>query len=231
MIGKPGFTLLEMLVSVAIFSGLVILILAVFVRTASSQARVNVLREKSEAARSMMSRITADLQYTYKDHQVRILNRTDNILMTGFQVEENYLALLLRYPNKSDSDLVFKKYRVEPGRGASRSAILEVEEFRGCEPELQGSGEYRIQTEVDCRDAHNSNGFRSVMPEGFLLDNHPSRPVFAGYSPDSGNITGYVKIALNIKPSEYDESYCSQGSVPKGTCYKVETALSAGGIN
>jgi prepilin-type N-terminal cleavage/methylation domain-containing protein len=82
---KPGFTLLEMLISVAIFSGLVILILAVFVRTASSQARVSVLREKSEAARSAIGRITNDFQYLYLEKSITLGDGDNNEINRTFK--------------------------------------------------------------------------------------------------------------------------------------------------
>lgn len=226
---RPGFTLLEMLISVAIFSGLVILILAIFVRTASSQARVNTLREKSEIARSAMASLTNDFQYAYYDREVVVLNRFNGGAIHGFHVETNTVGLLLRYPNKSESDLVFKQYRARP-IGGSKSAQLEVEEFRGCTVQPNG----QLQLENDCRDSANTNGYRQILPNGFLLDDRgASNPIFSGLSadPDSA-LTGYAKIALTIKPADFGDYNCHQSSVvPAGTCYKVETILTAGGVN
>lgn len=225
---RPGFTLLEMLISVAIFSGLVILILSIFVRTASSQAKVNVLREKSEVARSVISRIRNDFQYVYYGREVFVLNRFNDGDMSGFHVEPNTVAFLLRYPNKGENDLVFKQYRVRSGNAASRSYDLEFEEFRGCAVQPNG----QLHLENDCRDASNTNGYRSVLPDNFLLDYRNLQPVFSGISPDPDTtVTGYLKLAMNFKPAEFDLLNCGTASVPLGTCYKVETILTAGGIN
>ncbi len=224
---RPGFTLLEMLISVAIFSGLVILILSIFVRTASSQARVSTLREKSEVARSAMSSLTNDFQYAYHGREVVVLNRFNGGAINGFRVETNTVGLLLRYPNKSETDLVFKQYRARP-IGGSKSAQLEVEEFRGCAVQPNG----QLQLENDCRDSANTNGYRQILPDGFLLDDRTSYPVFSGLSPDPDSaLTGYAKIELTIKPADFSDYNCHQSAVPVGTCYKVGTILTAGGVN
>jgi len=228
---KAGFTLLEMLISVAIFSGLVILILSVFVRTASSQARVNVLREKSEVARSAMNRVTNDFQYLYLDHTVTIRDgdtAEQNKRFKGFFSPSlgHQVSLLLRYPNKTgDNQLVYKRYRAENTGGGSKSQSFSVREYRDCT--LLDSGTDKEMYLERC--ATDSGDYHSVLPEGFLLDDRVSEQVFTVLEPDFNPVrTGYLKVALNIKPAEFINSFCA--STTKGTCYKVETILTAGGI-
>lgn len=227
---RPGFTLLEMLISVAIFSGLVILILSIFVRTASSQARVNVLREKSEVARSAMSRIKNDFQYLFMDKAVTLGDPGDNgRIVKGYYFDNsaggNDLVMLLKYPNKTVNQLVYKRYSTENTGGASRSRSLSVREVRDCRLD-QSDGKLYVSR---CGDFANSTSSQSVLPEGYLLDD---RSVFSGLEPDANPLrTGFLKLALNIKPAEYEAAYCSASSVPDGACYKVETILTAGGIN
>ncbi len=228
---KPGFTLLEMLISVAIFSGLVILILSIFVRTASSQARVNVLREKSEVARSAMSRIKNDFQYLYMDKAVTLGDPGDNgRVFKGYYIDNstgsNDVVMLLKYPNKGDGQFVYKRYSTERTGVASRSRTFNIREFRDCSVDANGNL-FLTTTTSACR--FNSVTNQSVLPEGYLLDD---RTVFSGLEPDANPLrTGFLKLALNIKPAEYEAAYCSASSVPDGACYKVETILTAGGIN
>ena len=219
---KPGFTLLEMLISVAIFSGLVILILSIFVRTASSQARVNVLREKSEVARSAISRIKNDFQYIYMEKPVTLVDMSGaesvfkGYYFTGF----NDLVMLLKYPNKGETGYAFKRYTTEKD-GTNFSRTLKVREFRDCE---FINGKFRLDS---CD--YDSGMSMSLLPDGYYIDD---RTVFSGLEPDENPLsTGYIKLALNIKPAEYVKQYCNHPSVPDGACYKVETILTAGGIN
>jgi hypothetical protein len=70
---------------------------------------------------------------------------------------------------------------------------------------------------------------QSILPDGYLLDD---RTVFSGLEPDANPLrTGYLKMAFNIKPTDYEDQYCTASSVPDGSCYKVETILTAGGAN
>lgn len=223
---KPGFTLLEMLVSVAIFSGLVILILAIFVRTASSQARVNVLREKSEVARSAMAQVTGDFQYLYLEKTITLVDLDDsNQLLKGFHLINKAgfdgVGMVLRYPNKTDSQLVYKRYQTEnTGRG-SRSRSLTVREFRDCR--LAPADTLDLQ---QCGDYSNSIGYRTVLPTGFLLDD---QPVFTGLEPENKSLlTGFLRVAYNIKPADLANTLCQNAN---GSCYKVETILTAGGVH
>lgn len=227
---RPGFTLLEMLISVAIFSGLVILILSIFVRTASSQARVNVLREKSEIARSAISRIKNDFQYLYMDKEVTLGDPADGgKVLKGYYFIDTAgfddVAMLLRYPNKTTDQLVYKRYTTENTGGVSRSRTLRVREVRDCKLDPVDGKLYLTR----CGDYANSITPQSILPDGFFLDD---RQVFSGLEAAANPLrTGFLKMSLNIKPSDYENSYCSASSVPDGTCYKVETILTAGGIN
>lgn len=233
MIGaRPGFTLLEMLVSVAIFSGLVVLILAVFVRTASSQARVNVLREKSEVARSTMARLTNDFQYLYKEKPVTLGDPVDlNKTFSGFYLIDGSgfddVGMVLKYPNKTDSQLVFKRYRTQNtgGTTASRSRTIDVREFRDCRFDPVDGKMYLTR----CGGYAQSPVYSKVLPDGYLLDD---RPIFTGLEPNpASQRTGFLKIALTIKSADFESVFCASSAVPKGTCYKVETVLTAGGVN
>ncbi len=227
---RSGFTLLEMLISVAIFSGLVILILSIFVRTASSQARVNVLREKSEVARSAMSRITNDFQYLFTE-PVTVVDGQNRTPVDGFALPGgggDDVVFVLKYPNRTDQELVYKRYESQP-IGSDRLRSLTVQEIRGCR---LSNGEIRLQS---CSGHRDGEVKRSILPEGFYLDDiRDTQTPFTGRvtnRTDRGSGTGYLKVALTIRPSEdYRSFLCMNSNVPTGHCYKVETVLTAGGL-
>jgi prepilin-type N-terminal cleavage/methylation domain-containing protein len=227
---KRGYTLLEMLISVAIFSGLVILILAVFVRTTSSSARVSVLREKSEVARSAMSQISNDFSYIYNDKSLLLLEGAgEPFEFTGYAFENtggsNNLVLALQYPATSNEQFVVKRYLTDTVVPESR--YLKVKEYRGC---LLESGAVADTVRLESCDNYAIASEQSVLPDSFFLDNDIIAPAFSGAPIMPQASTGYLKISLNIKPAEYQDELCDSPEVPVGSCYKVETILGAGGL-
>lgn len=223
MTKKTGFTLLEMLISIAIFSGLMILILGVFVRTASSQARVNVVREKSQAARVAINQITTDFQNIYYKPVTLGDPVNNNYQFTGYYFSSDVLHFLIKLPNKSDNELVFKSYSSTAVGGNNSSRSLEVREFRGCRITDDGKL-YLTQGPSKCTGSGNA-AYRSLLPSGYVLDNR--LPLFSGLYPNQDPPrTGFLNIALAVKAEEYVSQLCS--ALTTGTCYKVQTTLTAG---
>lgn len=228
---KPGYTLLEMLVSVAIFSGLVILILGVFVRSTSSAAKVSVLREKSEVARSAMASIANDFRYIYYDKEITLGDAGDqNYHFLGYYFISafgfNDIAMLLKYPNSTDNQLVFKRYQTANVTANSRA--LRVLELRGCKIEVENNIPKVYLTR--CDNAADWN-FNPVLPNGFVLDNDVANPAFSGLKPEPNQLVkAYAKIRLNVKPVDFSSKLCSDTTLPIGSCYKVETILTAGSL-
>lgn len=227
---KPGYTLLEMLISVAIFSGLVILILAVFVRTTSSSARVNVLREKSEVARSAMGQVTNDFHYIYKTKPINLLNGEGALpSFTGYSFEtrggSNTLVLALKYPNTTDEQFVVKRYITNTITPESR--YLKIREYRGCT--LQ-AGKTVDTVDLQSCDNFSTSLDQPVLPDDFVLDNNINVPIFSGAVINPKASTGYLKIALTLKPTDYQNVLCGAKEVASNICYKVETILGAGGL-
>ena len=120
---KEGFTLLELLVAVTIFSGLMIVVLGSFSRSAFSLAGVNSLRQRSQAARGVVDTIGNDWQFLYLQNSDRSqsVNFIDNdagfqnIQYRGFSLstDNNRLLLLLKYPDQSTTELVRRVYELK----------------------------------------------------------------------------------------------------------------------
>src|SRR5579864_6205111 len=73
---KPGYTLVELLVSVLIFSGIIVLAIAAFARSVNSGTRSNTVRAQVEAARSTIDQLTNDMHYADMTDQVSSLDST-----------------------------------------------------------------------------------------------------------------------------------------------------------
>jgi type II secretory pathway pseudopilin PulG len=226
--------LLEMLIAVAIFSGLVIMILGIFIRTTSSSARVNVLREKSEAARSAISRITNDFRYIYYDSPITLGDPANqNHRFTGYYFIKaagfDDLVMVLRYPGATDQQLVVKRYSTTSDSLLPQSRSLTVREWRDCQ--LENISGVPTMFIGNCAN-YDSTAYQAVLGDQFVLDNDISKPIFSGVEPGNTGFstTPYLRIALNLKPVDYADTLCDEDGVPLGSCYKVETSLGAGGL-
>jgi len=230
---KPGYTLLEMLIAITIFSALLIIILATFSRSAGSSAQVNVIREKSSVARSVMDQIANEFRFAKRGETItgeRFSGGQSAGDFVGFainsQLGQEGLLLVLQFPG--EEVLVRKEYIVERPVGVSvgnndSSARLLVKEQRGCR--LQGVSGGKT---LFCPGS--SPTPTSLLSEKFLLnvlDNPSWSTSFTGLAINNPHsLTGYLSINLVIKPSEYKSEPCSR--LPQGTCFRVSTTLNAG---
>jgi prepilin-type N-terminal cleavage/methylation domain-containing protein len=245
----PGFTFIEMLVAVTIFSGLLILALATFSRSIASSNKVSVLRQKSETARSVIDQITTDFNFVYKDKQVT--DKTNgNFQFTGYYfwplthpIPVSGIVMVLKYPGEVDSNGQSKYTRKEydiairtlGGHGQTTTYDLQMREDRDCNI---NSG-----NELDC--GATAGDFRFITSDQYLIDKDSS---IAGLTIDDGNNppvagdpkqTGYVSLNLIFRPAGLtadDQNlpcFSSDSSVttlPVATCYKISTTLNAGVI-
>lgn len=76
-----GFTLLELMIAISIFSGLVILVVASFASSVNYQTRVKVNREVSEAARSAIDAIAREVNLSWNGSV--LVNQTTPIQYNG----------------------------------------------------------------------------------------------------------------------------------------------------
>ncbi|MDO8649834.1 MAG: prepilin-type N-terminal cleavage/methylation domain-containing protein [Candidatus Berkelbacteria bacterium] len=212
---QGGYTLIEMLISVTIFSGLLIIVLGVVATSSSSSAKVSVLREKSQAARGLIDQISNDLRYVDTEAEF-----TDsNTRYKGYVVESTRLVIALSLPNADPEwPFVRKEYTIET---VSNRLTIRLLEERKCKI---------TNFEWDCNPA-----FRSPVTD--LLDSAYTLNQEAGFPSEFGGInvvdaeqlnpkiSPFVSITFTVKPSDYTAS-CS---AEPGTCYKVSTSINSGG--
>lgn len=206
---RPGFTLLELLISIAIFSGLMILALGAFARSANSAATSNLTREKSEAARAVIDQISNDFRYVTNDaapYGCPADTRGFCLNPTAFASSgiPASVSMLLDYPGQGDN-YVMKTYFV-----SSVNHTVMVIENRGC-----------VLTNLGACEQLASNG-RTLLSDNYLLQ----EPVaFDGKSRVAGAVeTGYLQVNLLIRPKN------TPNCDTLGPCYKLQTTLVPGGF-
>jgi len=222
-----GYTLIEMLISVAIFSALIIIVLATVSSSSSSSARVNSLREKTEATRSVVDQISSDFRYIYTEKTVTDVE--GELFFSGYYIDGNgeTLVLLMKLPGQSE--LVRKKYALTRQNGRW---TITLEEFRRCTVE--------VETEVlECPEGESrTTQPLELLPEQFQLNRKSGSQYdsfFDGLTPFEASMknppeNGYLELALTIKPTEYGSLDCGDPQVGAGTCYSLRTTLNAGAI-
>ena len=220
---RPGFTLLEMLVAVTIFSGIVILALGAFARSISASAKVAVQREKTEAVRSVVDQVSNDLHYTYNGNVTISGGASPYTIVNGvYQRNTDELELILQYPGSTSAQLVHRLYRYEQsqvtinGQSVTRVSLY-LREARSC------------NASAGCSDITALSGNDMVASKYSLIEMSPS----LGFEivPKTATAKGLVRIKMAIKPAESTNittlASCSTAAV--GVCYNLETAVESGG--
>jgi len=234
---KKGFSLIELLVAITIFSGVMVLSLGAFARSATSAYKVSASREKTETARRIVDQISNDFQYIYTPQpmtsDVNIGTYTsiesscgDPAVIKGFCVNNNKIELLLRFP--SEITYVRKVYRYSQIDGADWK--LSATEQRGCTFHLSGGATQPSRQLKNCTP--------DIPTERIMLDitKHvlaEQTTVFSGLSvvdPIGGipNVQrAFLQINLQVKPAG-PAATCA--SLTGDSCYQLKTTLTAGGV-
>jgi prepilin-type N-terminal cleavage/methylation domain-containing protein len=212
---KKAFTLIEMLVAVSIFSGIVILALGSFARSISSSAKVSLQRERTQAIRSVVDRISTDLQYAYKGTTHISANTPYDIVGGIYQKDVNQLELVLKYP---DGQFVHRMYAVDVVN--SRRTVLLREDRSNC-------------TAGTCSDVAGLASSDLLATKYQIIQNDTSKKSFLVNSKTSTNY-GMVKIDLTVAAADVvgitDTTKCSSSSnAVGGLCYSLQTSVEAGG--
>lgn len=230
---KNGFTLLELLIAVAIFSGLAVLALGIFARSASSSLKTNESRARTEIARTVVDQISSDLRYAYLDEEIqgiyspasfpcRVASGRDSIIVRGFDFTSDCLAIVAKYPSLQSVGIVWKMYRI------TNSGALEISEKRNC----------TIITNRGVRELRCITGQPSTTTllggenDRYSIDYNSTQPYFSGISPVNASnekvvTQPFLKISLSMKPiDEQSRGFCL--SNPEA-CYTVSTSVNVGG--
>lgn len=224
---KRGFTLLELLIAVAIFSGLAILTLGIFARSASTSLKTNDSRQRTQFARQIIDLISKDLRLVYRGGQLQDVYSQSttscdsrNPTVEGYDFTDRCIVMVLRYPNDPQNQFVWKMYMQNEENGA-----VSVLEKRGCTIESEGARGNALA-------CPNSSAIPSelVGSETDQFTTEVGSQLFTGLSPMRAQAINpspvpFVKMAITIKPKDLQE-LCAQSP---SQCYTVSTTISSGG--
>ncbi|MBI4948457.1 type II secretion system protein [Candidatus Berkelbacteria bacterium] len=213
-----GFTLIEVLVSIAIFSGLIILSIGVFARSANSANKSNAVREQTQVTRSIIDQIANDLRYV--DIKTHPPFCTENLEYLGFcyRDAEKDLSLLLKYPG--DSNYTVKKYRF------AINGRVRVAEVRDCEiiDELSGIDS---NTVTNCPLTRAAIGDGSNLNQGQYLIDYGLTKMTVTHKLSTSSLSGSVAIDVTTKDAELTQCFAS-GQTTSGRCYNLRTTIVPG---
>mgnify|MGYP001580645432 FL=1 len=212
---KPGYTLIEMLISVTIFSGLLIIVLGAVATSSSSSAKVSILREKSQAARFLIDQISNDIRYIDTSIELKVDGNSYN----GYMVTADRLVMALHLPNTDkNSELVRKEYQIKLIANDRMTVMLT--EWRHCRLDLG-------QLLDNCDQKSEPT---DILSSVFILNKDanvfPSE--FGGITVEAAEnenppISPFLSIVFTIKPVEFKKLSCL--NIDNGICYKVSTTL------
>ncbi len=203
---RPGYTLLELLISIAIFAGVMVLALGAFARSANSSAKSNLVREKSEAARSLIDQISNDFRYIDKTSKPQGCSASFciNPLVSG--LGQNSVRMSIKYPNQLN---IMKTYFVSNGS----DAVVRVQEYRNCTPNTSAV--------LSCPpDGVNTT---TILDGKYYLGNDDLLKVFDGITETTAD-SGFLSINIVLKPK------AALNCDAPGTCYELKTTLVPGAI-
>lgn len=209
-----GFTLIELLVAVSIFSGVVVLTLGAFARSADSSVRSGVIREKTEAARSIVDRIGSDVEYIFSDKEFNSTTATCAALgqrQFGYSFSDSCLFLVMKYPGTADNELVTHRYR------QSGNEVFFQEES-GCS--ISGSPTH----EITCSEP--ASGESGLLGQKYVFD---ADTTFIGgilsSSAETNNEQPRLDVTVTIKPNDQVNLNSSCVSVANAECYTIKTSF------
>lgn len=211
---RPAYTLIEMLISVTIFSGLLIIVLGTVASSSGSSAKVSLLRDKSQSARSLIDQISNDLRYADTTAEFK----EDGVNYRGYVIKSSKASLViaLRLPNADPNwPLVRKEYTIDEVGNRLTLRLLEKRKCKitnllawNCDPALQSevtdllSSAYTLGQET---------GYSSELSGLNVITAEQQTPP----------ISPFVSMVFTLIPVGLTTS-CS---LDPGTCYKVSTTV------
>lgn len=205
MTRQPGYTLLELLISIAIFAGVMVLALGAFARSANSSAKSNLVREKSEAARSLIDQISNDFRYVDKNSKPQGCAASFCINPSANGLGQNSVRMSIKYPGQLN---IMKTYFVSAGS----DAVVRVQEYRDCTPNASAV--------LSCPNPANTT---TILDSKYYLGNDNLLEVFEGIA-ETPTDSGYLSINIVLKPK------AALNCDTPGTCYELKTTLVPGAI-
>lgn len=220
---RKGFTLIELLVSVSIFSGVVILALGAFAHSADSSIKSTAVRERTEAARTIVDRIGADIQYIYVGD-----SNDDGVFMAenrecgrdgpnppdalGFHYGDKCLAMLLQYPGMTKNELVLRVYKDFVGTAGPSIGLVEYPECSIADRVLTCDGTGRQPS--------------NLISDKFVVVNSS---FFSGITPitaKADKTTPILRVEVTVKP--VNSGTCPNPGERPNPCYTIKTSFVPG---
>ncbi|MEX1052200.1 MAG: type II secretion system protein [Patescibacteria group bacterium] len=237
---RGGFTLIELLVAVSIFSGIIVLTLGAFARSANSSLKSSAVRERTEAARTVVDRIGNDTQYLYvaSDFNAAINqchSSTTAVAARGLYFSDDCLFMVLKYPDVAG--LVTKRYaRADRAIGPIIYNTLELTEARGCAvPDPGATIDF-----ATCNPAQTGQGV--VIGDKYLLASgsepaySASNQLFSGITPlaaanQNPATTAILRLNVIVKGVDVANQPCvtdPNTNLTSSHCYTIKTSFVVG---
>ncbi|HSX42136.1 MAG TPA: type II secretion system protein [Candidatus Saccharimonadales bacterium] len=236
---RRAYTLIELLVSVLIFSGLIVLAIAAFARSVSSSSQSNVVRAQVQAARSVTDQLTNDLHYVDTVDQPASLKSSCGSpasIFTGVRLGNAFgcdeAELLLKYPGATGAgDLVWRLYAAQTLNNRPSVYVYELRGLSVCTPLGGGNPVVASQT-APCAAASPPATPADLLSSAYVADGLGGlTPVFSGLdiaAAKSATASPYVKIHFDLKPAGDAAQTCA--TLGAGTCYTLDTTVVPGAI-
>lgn len=234
---RPGYTLIELLISVLIFSAIIVLAIAAFARSVSSGSHSNVVRAQVQAARAVTDQLTNDLHYIDTTDQPSSLKSGCGPVATtfiGVRLGGSFgcdeAELLLKYPGATGAgDLVWRLYSAQT---LNNRASLYVSELRGVSVCTAGSAKVIATVVSPCTAATPPTTPSDLLSSSYVADGLGGlTPVFSGLdvlAAQTAQTTPYIKLHFDLKPASNSAQACS--TLASGTCYTLDTTVIPGAI-
>lgn len=153
---SKGFTLLEVLLAVAIFAGIVAVLYGTFATSSSTVEQAEQVRDGTDAARTLLNRITTDLANAYVNSGVAgtfLYGRKAEDEETKQRFDSVFLTTLTnwRRPDTKEMELWEVGYSFQDKQDGTGRVMLrrEKRELSADAPPLEGGVEYELTDAVE----------------------------------------------------------------------------------
>jgi prepilin-type N-terminal cleavage/methylation domain-containing protein len=157
---ENGFTLIEVLLAMAILAGIVTVIYTSFSTASQSVQRAEVIRDETDLARTLIAKLSQDIENAYcgavtNGGAVVFYGKKDEIETEGVKRRHDSLALTTltnwRRPDSKESELLEADYYFKEKADGKGYSLMrrEKRELSKDAPALEGGIEYEITDQVE----------------------------------------------------------------------------------
>lgn len=156
---RSGFTLIEVLLAMAILAGIVTVIYASFSTASQSVQRAEVVRDGTDLARTLIARLSQDIENAYcgplTNGSTVFYGKKEEVELNGIKLRHDSLALTTltnwRRPNSKETEVLETGYFFREKSDGSGYSLMrrEKRELSKDAPPLEGGVEYELTDQVD----------------------------------------------------------------------------------